>query len=103
MRGSTKIVGRRKFSNGHCDLIPLQIVFILISINLKVLLILYTKFQPNILSHSGENDDFISLAIFSTGGNLEFSTRLNFSILKLWSMIMLHMKFKIHGCSGLRD
>ena len=25
------------------------------------------------------------------------------AILKPWSLIMLHMKFKIHGCSGLRD
>ena len=66
-------------------------------------LILHTKFQPNIPSCSGENDDFISFAIFSNGGHLGFSTRLNFTILKPWSLIMLHMKFKIHGCSGLRE
>ena len=71
--------------------------------NIKVLLILHTKFQPNIPSHSGENDDFISFAIFSNGGHLEFSTQLNFIILKPWSLIMHHIKFKIHGCSGLRD
>ena len=80
-----------------------QIFFILILINIKVLLILHTIFQPNIPIRSGENDDFISFAIFSKGGLLEFSTRLNFTILKPWSLIMLHMKFKIHGCSGLRE
>ena len=95
--------GRRKFSNGHSDLIPLQNFFILISVNIKILLILHTKFQLNIHSHSGENDDFISFAIFSNGGHLEFSTILSFSVLKLWSLIMLHMKFKIHGCSGLKE
>ena len=95
--------GRRKFSNNHCDLIPLQIFFILISINNKVLLILHTKFQPNIPSHSGENDDFNSFAIFTNGSHLELSTQLNFTILKPWSLMMLHMKFKTHGCSGLRE
>ena len=54
-------------------------------------------------SHSEENGDFNSFAIFSNGGHLEFSTRLNFTILKPWSLIMLHMKFKIHGCSCLRE
>ena len=55
---------------------------ILIPINIKILLKLHTKFQPNIPSHSGENDDFISFAIFTNGGHLEFSTTLNFTILK---------------------
>ena len=36
----------------------------------------------NIPSRSGENNDFNSIAIFSNGGHLEFSTRLNFTILK---------------------
>ena len=100
MPGLTSILlGYGEFSNGHCDLIPLQIFFILILINIKVLLILHTKSQLNILSRSGEKGDFNSFAIFSNGGHLEFSTRLNFIILKLWSLIMLHMKFKIHGCS----
>ena len=70
---------------------PLQIFITLISINIKVPLILNTKFQPNISSHSGENDDFISFAIFSNGGHLEFLTRLTFTILKPWSLLMLHM------------
>ena len=34
---------------------------------------LHTKFQLNMLSRSGENDDFISFAIFSNSGHLEFS------------------------------
>ena len=96
--------GRRKFNNyGYRDLIPLQIFIILIPINIKVLLILHTKFQPNILSRSGENGDFNSFAIFSNSSHLEFSIRLNFTILKPRSLIMLHMKFKIHGYSGLRE
>ena len=45
-------LGRCKFSNGHCDLFLLQIFSFMISINIKVLLILHTKFQPipNILA-----------------------------------------------------
>ena len=64
---------------------------------------LHTKVQPNIPSRSGENGDFISFAIFSNGGHLEFPTRLNFIILKSWSLIMLHMKFEIHGCSCFKS
>ena len=45
-----------KFSNVHCDLILSQFFFFLISINIKILLILKTKFQPNIPSHFGEMD-----------------------------------------------
>ena len=62
-------------------LFPYRFFFILIFINSKVLLILHTKFQPNIPSHSGENDDFISFTIFSNGCHLEFSTILNFTVL----------------------
>ena len=80
-----------------------RLFFILISFNIKVILILHTKFQPNTLSCSGENADFIGFAIFSIGSHLEFSTRLNFAILKPWSLIMLHVKFEIHGRSGLRE
>ena len=66
---------------------------------------LYTsdKISANILSRSVENDDFICFAIFSNGGYLELSTRLNFTFLKPWILIMLHMKFKIHGSSGSRE
>ena len=77
-------LGASKFSKGHCDLIPLQFFFHLISNNMKILLILHTEYQQNISSHSGENDDFISFAIFNNGGHLEFSTILNFTILKPW-------------------
>ena len=77
--------------------------FILTSTNIKVLQIDHTKFQPNIPICSGDNDDFINFAIFSNGGHLEFLTRLNFTILKPWSLIMLHMKLKIYGCSGLGE
>ena len=35
------------FQKGHCDLIPLQIFLILISVGTKVPLIIHTKFQPN--------------------------------------------------------
>ena len=54
---------------GHCDLILLQIFFILIILKIKVQLMLYTKFQPNISSGSGEKVDFSSLAIFSNSGH----------------------------------
>ena len=91
-----------KFSNGHCDHILLQIFFILISINI-ILLILYTKFPPNIPSCSRENGNFISFAIFSNGGHLKFSTTLNFIILKSLSLIMLLMKYEIDGYSGFRE
>ena len=40
------------------------IFFILISINIKVLLILHTKFQPNIPSPSGENADVLLVLLF---------------------------------------
>ena len=66
-------------------------------------MILHTKFQQNIPSRSGENGHFNSFAIFSNGDHLEFSTKQNFFILKPWSLIILHLKFKIHGCSGLRE
>ena len=73
------------------------------SIIIKVILILHEKLQPNIPSRSGVNGDFNGFAIFSKGGHLEFSTKLNFISLKPLSLIMLLMKFKIHGCSDLRE
>ena len=90
--------GRRKFSKGHCG--PNSATdFFHFDINQHQ----GTKFQPNISSSSGENGDFNSFAIFSNGGHLKISTTLNFTILKPWSLVMLHMKFKIHGYSGLRE
>ena len=98
-----KSQGRRKFSNGHCDLIPLRIFFILITPSTKVPLIIHTEFQLNIPIHSGEKDDFNGLAIFSIGGHLRFSTWLTFTGLKPCRLIMLHVKFEIHKCSGCRE
>ena len=66
-------------------------------------LILHTKFQPNIPSHSGEKVNLNGFAILSIGGHLGFSTRLTFTGLKPCSLIMLHVKFEIHGCSGFRE
>ena len=79
------------------------IFFILLSFNIKALLISHTKFQPNVPSYFGENANFISFVIFSVGGHFEFSTSLNFTALKSWSLIMLHVKFEIPGCSGFRE
>ena len=62
-----------------------------------------SKFQPNIPSHSGEKVDFNGFAIFSIGRHLGFSTMLTFAGLKPCSLIMLHVKFEIHTCSGLRE
>ena len=92
--------GRRKFSNGHRDLIPLQIFFTWISFSMKVLLILHIKIQLNIPRCSGENADLINFAICSNGSHLDAYTRLNF---KSWSLIMLRLRFKIHGCSDLKE
>ena len=61
------------------------------------------RFQLNILRCSGENGDYNSFAIFSNDGHPEFSTRLNFTVLRPWSLTILHMKFKIHGYSGLKE
>ena len=87
----------------HCDPIPLQIFFIFISLSTKVPLIIHTKFQPNIPSHSGEKVDFNGIAIFSIGRHLRFSTRLTFIGLKPCSLIMLHVKFEIHRYSGFTE
>ena len=60
--------GRRKYSNGHCNLI--RFFFIWISVETKVSLRLHIKFQPTILSRSGENGDFITFGMLSSGGHL---------------------------------
>ena len=77
------MLGSRKFSNSHCDLIPQLMFFfifiiILISFNAKVPLILHTKFQPNIPSHSGGNVDSIGVGIFSICGHLGILTTAEF-------------------------
>ena len=43
--------------------------FILKFLKIKMQLMLYTKFQPNISSASGEKVDFRGLAIFSNSGH----------------------------------
>ena len=48
-----------------------KVFFILIILKIKVQLILYTKFQPNILSGSGGKFDFSGLAIFSNNGHTD--------------------------------
>ena len=47
--------------------------------------------------------DFIGLNIFSFGGHLGFSTRLNFISLKPCSLDILYVEFENYGCSGFRD
>ena len=89
--------------NVNYDLIPLQIFFILIFLNNKFPLVIHAKFQPNIPSRSGEKVYFIGVAIFSTGSHLGFSTRVNFLILKPFSLIMPHLKFDNHGRSGFNE
>ena len=42
-------------------------------------------------------------ALISIGGDLGFSTRLIFIGLKPCNLIMLHVKFEIHRCSGFRE
>ena len=59
-----------------------------------------TKFQPNIPSNSGQKIDFNGFAIFSYGGHLGFSIRLNFIILKSCSLLMQNVKPENNGCSG---
>ena len=49
-------------------------------------------------SDSGEVD-FVILAVFSNSGHLRHSTWPNFTILRLWSQVMLHEKFENHRSS----
>ena len=63
----------------------------------------HTKFRSNNHSRSGETVDFIGFAIHSTDGSLGFSTRLNFIILKNYSLVMQHMKFENQECSDFRE
>ena len=72
----------RKQKVGHCDLILQPFFLNSIILKSKVLLMLHTKYQPNIPCHSGEKVDFIGFAIFSIGSHLGFATKRNFIILK---------------------
>ena len=64
---------------------------------------LYTNFQSNLPSGTGDKVDFGGLAYLSNIGHFLFPTSLNFIILKPCSLIMLHVKFENHGCSGFRE
>ena len=64
---------------------------------------IHAQYQPNIPSQSGQKVDFIGFATFSISSHLRFLIRLNFLILKPSSLIMLHVKFKNHRCSGFRE
>ena len=65
MLGSTYLFqGRLNFSNGHCDLIPLQIFHFDICEHLGP-----TYAPKNILSHSGEKVSLIGFGIFSIDGS----------------------------------
>ena len=64
---------------------------------------LYTKFQPNISNCAGGQVDFSGLAIFSNSGHFLIPISLNCIILKPYSLVMLHVKFDNHGCSGFRE
>ena len=75
---------------------------LLITLNTKVPLILHTKFKLNILRIL-EKNDFIGFAIFLCRWPSWILDEAEFTILKHWSLIMLHLKSEIHGCSGLRE
>ena len=79
---------------GHCDKTMIQIFFIFIILNTHVLLIFHAKIQPKISSGYGEEVDFVVFAFFSNSGYLGYSTWPNFTILRPWSQVMLHVKFE---------
>ena len=57
----------RKQEVGHCDLILLHIFFcIFIVLQIKIPLMFYAKFQPNIPIDSGQEVDFSCLSILSS-------------------------------------
>ena len=69
-----------------------------------VQLMLFTKFQPNISSGSAGKVDFSGLAILATAAI--FDSRpvcMHVIILKPCSLVMLHVIFENHGCSGFRE
>ena len=68
--------------------------FIFTILNTYISLIFHAKLQPKISSGSGEEVDFVVFAIFSNSGHLGYSTQLNFTILRPWSQVMLHVKFE---------
>ena len=65
-------------------------------------LMLYAIFQLNIFSGSGGKFDFSGLAISSNSGHID-SDQPEFIILQPYSLVMLHVKFENHRCSGFRE
>ena len=47
--------------------------------------------------------NLLVFAMLGISGHLQFSTRLNSTVLKPWSLIMLLVKFEIHECRSLRE
>ena len=74
--------------------------FIFTILNAYVSLIFHAKIQPKISSGSGEEVNFVVFAIFNNGGHLGFLARPNFTILRPWSQVMLHVKFENCRSSG---
>ena len=68
--------------------------FIFTILNTYVSLIFHAKIQPKISRGSGEELDFVIFAIFSNGSHLGYLTGSNFTILRPWSQVMLHVKFE---------
>ena len=56
--------------------------------------------QPYISSGCGEEVDFVIFDISSNGGHLGYLTWPNFTILRLLSQVMLHVKFENCRSSG---
>ena len=77
--------------------------FIFTILNTYVSLIFHAKFQPKISRSSGEEVYFVIFAIFSNRGHLGYLTWPNFTILRPWSQVMLHVKFDNNWCNGFRE
>ena len=63
-------------------------------LNTYVSLIFHPTILPKISSGSEEEVDFVVFAIFNNSGHLGYSTLSNFTILRPWRQVMLHVKFE---------
>ena len=63
---------------------------------------LHTKYQPNIPCHSGEKVDFIGFTNFAMQPSWILN-HLEFHHSEALCLVMLHVKFENHGCSGFRE
>ena len=77
----------------------LRNIFFFKILNTYVSLIFHAKVQPKIFSGSREEVDSVIFAIFCNRSRLGYSTLFDFTILKLWSLIMLHVKFNNNWCN----